>query len=670
MVHKRLGRTGIEVSRLGFGAMRLPSGSDGNPNREESVRMIHRAFELGVNYIDTAVGYCNFQSQPVVGEALKGWRDRVYVSTKNHYRGKSERAWWNHLEDSLERLDVEYIDIYNIHGINWDTWEKYAKGPHGILSWMKKARDQGLIRHICCSFHDTAEALRKIAATEEFSAVTLQYNLLDRTLEPALEELANRDIGVIVMGPVGGGRLAGVSEQIREMLPEARSNAEVALRFVLSNPNVTMAISGMSTMEQVEENCAVASRREPLTKEERQRVDLVLQRMKGLSDLYCTGCNYCMPCESGVEIPQIFLAVNQDRVYGLKQVGQAHYNHLAGKAIHCIACGKCEPKCPQNIPIRVQIREAAQRFDSAYGTMAFDLSVVRQTRQGFEMRAGFHNLSDQPGTATVSLSGGDGFCLFPTQFKLTVDKPFHRCTETLVLEIARPHPSRLQVSADIEDAKGRRTETFRFAFGNCYRAKSIDDLMARSAALDPLRVADKEQVLFCANEWGTRFSVNAWAGHSADEFLLYAQVRDSSPELDKTPNGNVLWYMDMVFDLRAREHGLAPGFQRDVFMLRTMLDNTGRAEAQRVRGSVDTAQVHVTSSEHDGIVEIRVQLPWKAFGEKVASRVPTLKSGECIGFDIVLARTNENGFPALGIGWGANPRIDSDARSGTLLLTG
>ncbi len=208
MIYRTLGRTGLKVSQLGFGAMRLPMVGEGEAarvNLDLAVPMIHRAFEGGVNYIDTAVFYCNQDSQRAVGAALKGWRDKIIVSTKNHYFGESEKEWWQNLEDSLERLQVSWIDIYNHHGIGWSTYTD-AIEPR-VRSWMEKAKGQGLIRHICTSFHDNNAALRKIVETGYPDVITLQYNLLDRSLGDGIAFTHERGIGIVVMGPFGGGRL-------------------------------------------------------------------------------------------------------------------------------------------------------------------------------------------------------------------------------------------------------------------------------------------------------------------------------------------------------------------------------------------------------------------------------------------------------------------------------
>ncbi|MBM4035027.1 MAG: hypothetical protein FJ291_25065 [Planctomycetes bacterium] len=385
MQYAILGGTGYRVSRLGFGAMRLPMKNE-RVDRDKAVPMIHRAFEGGVNYIDSAVGYCNQDSQRALGDALKGWRERIVVSTKNpHYNKSDDRPWWENLENSLRRLDVEAVDVYNFHGLNWRGFEEQVAGPGGMLAWMQKAKAQGLIRHICFSFHDSAENLIKLAQTGEFESVTLQYNLLDRSLEKALPTVKKLGMGIVVMGPVGGGRLGSPSEAIGKMLPQAKSVPEIALRFVLANPNVTVALSGMSTMEQVEENVRVAGRATPLSAVEKRRVVATLGRYKKLAELYCTGCNYCMPCPAGVEIPRNFSALNAARVYGLPEHAREQYRRIQGKAASCLACGRCLKKCPQHIDIIAQLRETVRTLDDAYGKLVVTLkpiSVERLTRSG------------------------------------------------------------------------------------------------------------------------------------------------------------------------------------------------------------------------------------------------------------------------------------------------
>jgi hypothetical protein len=345
--------------------MRLPMIGDGpeaRVNRELAIPMIHYAFEHGVNYIDTAVGYCNSDSQRAVGEALKGWRDRIVVSTKNHDYGQEETVWWKNLEDSLERLGVDYLDIYNHHGVN-DALFANDLRPR-VARWMLKARDQSLVKHVGVSFHDNNQALMKIVEDGYPEVITLQYNLLDRQLEEGIALAHEKGIGIVVMGPVGGGRLGQPSEAFENILPGIRRTPELALRFVLANPGVHIALSGMSTLEQVQENVQVCSDGIALNDAGLDAIRDHVAQLKAMLDLYCTGCGYCMPCPSGVEIPRIFEAYNNARVFGLWDGTREQYAHLVKgdwpghfSAAACTECGTCEPKCPQHIEIPRKLKE-------------------------------------------------------------------------------------------------------------------------------------------------------------------------------------------------------------------------------------------------------------------------------------------------------------------------
>ncbi len=383
MQYRMLGKTGYSVSQLGFGAMRLPmkgEGPEARIDRDLAIPMIHRAFEAGVNYIDTAVGYCNSDSESVVGEALAqfvkrgqtvGWRDKVVLSTKNHYFGADEKEWWTLLEQSLRRLRVDTIDIYNHHGVNRASFREHVLPT--MSRWMEKARDQGLIRHICCSFHDDNDALCEIVDSGYPSVITLQYNLLDRQLEPGIARAHAKGIGVVVMGPVGGGRLGVPNDVLAAMVPGVDRIPELALRFVMANPGVSVAISGMSAMAHVEENIAVASDANALTEADKSAIDAQLGRLKNMADLYCTGCGYCMPCPEEVNIRGVFDLYNRARVYGLWENARDDYARMLGApadkggkaADACVECGTCKPKCPQHIDIPAQLKESHKALADA-----------------------------------------------------------------------------------------------------------------------------------------------------------------------------------------------------------------------------------------------------------------------------------------------------------------
>ncbi len=371
MQYTEFGRTGIQVSRLGFGCMRFPSREvDGRKvfDEEESIRMMHRAMELGVNYFDTAPGYCEKQSEIIVGKALKGRRDKVYLSTKYPSEEASGDDLERKLETSLKKLDTDYIDFYHMWGISLKTFVERLDTPDGPMARARKLRDAGVIRHISFSFHDAPENMIEIIQRGEgvFASVLCQYNLLDRANEDAIAYAHEQGLGVTIMGPVGGGRLGAPSKVIQDLLPgKVQSSAEMALRFVMNNRNVNIALSGMSSMDMVEENAAVASNMEPLTQEEEARIAASLEENRRLADLYCTGCNYCMPCPKGINIPEIFKMMNYHRVYGLTKFARDNYARIGKEpwlnfqnAAACVQCGACEKKCPQHLHIREQLRAA------------------------------------------------------------------------------------------------------------------------------------------------------------------------------------------------------------------------------------------------------------------------------------------------------------------------
>jgi len=367
MQYRRFGNTGVMISALGFGAMRLPGqDKDGEffVDEEKSIEMIHRAFDLGVNYIDTAYGYCGGKSEIVVGKALKGYRDKVYVSTKMPtWKVTRKEDYRKFLEEQLKKLDVDYIDFYHFHGLNKSRWEDVVL-KYDLIDEAQKAKEEGLIKHISFSFHDKPEILIQLIDTGLFESLLCQYNLLDRANEEAIAHANKKGLGVVIMGPVGGGRLASPSEIIKKSLGDkAKSTPEVALRFVLANPNVSCALSGMSSIDMVEENARVASIEEPLSEEDKKRIDETFEENKKLAELYCTGCEYCLPCPRGIKIPRVFSIMNYHKVFGLTEYAKKEFakvgkeENYGTSPMDCVECGACETKCPQNIKIREKLKE-------------------------------------------------------------------------------------------------------------------------------------------------------------------------------------------------------------------------------------------------------------------------------------------------------------------------
>ncbi len=371
MLYRDFGNTGIKVSVLGFGAMRLPEveieGRKSQVKEKESIDMMHRAFQLGVNYVDTAYFYCHSQSEVMVGKALKGWRDKVYVSTKMP-TGAVERKgdYRRFLEEQLKKLDVEYIDFYHFHGLG-EVRFKNTVLKYDLLREAQKAKDEGLIKHISFSFHDKPEVMKRIIDLGIFESVLCQYNLLDRSNEEAMSYAKEKGLGVAVMGPVGGGRLASSGILKGILAGSVRSTPELALRFVLASKNVSIALSGMENMSMVEENTRVSSLTTPLSNKELQTIEAFIEERKSKEEIPCNMCEYCQPCPSQVAISRIFELMNYYRVYDLKEYALKEYQNIGSgekdereKADVCTECGRCEEQCPQKIEIIEKLKQIHQ----------------------------------------------------------------------------------------------------------------------------------------------------------------------------------------------------------------------------------------------------------------------------------------------------------------------
>ena len=370
MQYNEFGKTGIKMSALGFGAMRLPMTGEGESRRvndELALPMMQKAFEMGVNYIDTAPYYCDHLSEGAVSRALKAWKGhRVYVSTKNPVENESADDFMKRLENSLKNLDVDAIDFYHLWGIRLKSFENWQALENGPLQAFRRAKEQGLIKHYSFSYHDSASNFAKIIDSGLFESVLIQYNLLDRSNEENIKYAKENGLGTVVMGPVAGGRLGKPNDVIAGLLKEKpASTAELAMRFVISNPNVDIALSGMSAMDMVLENAAVASRTDILSDDELQNIKKMMEENKRLAELYCTSCNYCKPCPQDINIPHLFRLMNEYMVYGLKEhAKRAYSNALNEKGGNkskspevCTECGECETKCPQKLPVIKQLKE-------------------------------------------------------------------------------------------------------------------------------------------------------------------------------------------------------------------------------------------------------------------------------------------------------------------------
>ena len=364
MQYRKFGNTGVNISALGFGCMRLPEYQDEagawHVDQEKTTEMLMRAYELGVNYFDTAFYYCHSNSEIAIGKALAPIRDKVYISTKIPMdKIKCPEDYEKTLDESLQKLGTDYVDFYHFWAINQKVFDEKIV-PMGLIEKAKEMKAKGKIRHISFSFHDTPEALKHIIDNGyAMESVLLQYNLLDRANEEMIQYAARKGLGVVVMGPVGGGRLAAPTALAQKLGSGDLHTYELALRFVLGNPGVSCALSGMQNSTMVEQNAAVASLEEPMTEEQWRKVGEGMEDLKKFSELYCTGCGYCQPCPKGIKIPTIFEAYTYHNVYGLHDLAKRIWNgYLQNEkepgvtSDACVSCGYCEKKCPQHLQIR------------------------------------------------------------------------------------------------------------------------------------------------------------------------------------------------------------------------------------------------------------------------------------------------------------------------------
>jgi hypothetical protein len=363
---------------LGFGAMRLPALEDGKVDLEKSVPILRRGLDLGINYIDSAYVYINGTSEVAVGQAIKPYpREKLSLATKIPVHTAEEADplnWRKKLDTCLERFDTPYIDFMHFHGLSWNDFETQVGRPGSTLAEARKAQAEGLVRHISFSSHDSAENIIRLIDTREFASMLVQYNYLDRHNEPAIARAAQQGMGVVIMGPVAGGRLITPNGVVTDSDGQFEMRTpELALRFVWNNPGVSVAISGMNTIPMVEENAAAAAWATKMDEKESAFVLDLLERNQKLADLYCTGCAYCLPCPNDVNIPENFRYMNWYRVWGMEDQAKEAYAKLSAagnwmpygkvdglKADACLQCGECEAKCPQNIHIIEQLEEVAR----------------------------------------------------------------------------------------------------------------------------------------------------------------------------------------------------------------------------------------------------------------------------------------------------------------------
>lgn len=333
MEYRVLGKTGLTISALGFGGIPIQ-----RIDAEGTKELMLHVLDAGVNYVDSARGYT--VSEEYLGYALEGIREKFVIATKSMARDKAGMA--RDVEISLKNFRTEYIDLYQFHNPNF-TQLAQILAPGGAMEALQEAKAAGKIGHIGITLH-SADVLKQVLEYDWVETVMFPYNIVETQGEELFARCAEKNIGVICMKPLAGGAL---------------EDATLAMRFIANNPHVTVAIPGMATVEELQQNAAAYADNSPLTPEELEKIR---QLRRELGTQFCRRCNYCAPCTVGIPIPDQFTMFGYLNRYGLKEWAIGRYEAMEHTASECIGCGACEERCPYHLPIRKMLGEVAAAF--------------------------------------------------------------------------------------------------------------------------------------------------------------------------------------------------------------------------------------------------------------------------------------------------------------------
>ena len=327
MEYRLLGKTGLNISRLGFGGIPIQKIS-----KEETKSLVHKMMDAGVNYIDTARAYT--VSEEHLGYALEGVRERFVLATKSMAR--TREAMEKDIAISMQNLRTDYIDLYQVHNPSPKDLEQVL-APGGALEALQEAKAAGKIGHIGITLH-SAELFERAVEFPWVETIMFPYNIVETQGQALIARCGEKNIGFICMKPLAGGAI---------------DDGDIALRFVVSNPHVTVVIPGMAAVEELDRNVKSVSNTAPLTREEQEKMEGVREL---LGTNFCRRCNYCAPCAAGINIPIIFLIEGYFSRYNLKDWALTRYAGMEKKASDCIGCGVCEERCPYQLPVREMMR--------------------------------------------------------------------------------------------------------------------------------------------------------------------------------------------------------------------------------------------------------------------------------------------------------------------------
>ncbi len=354
MRYRPLGKTGFQVSALSMGCMRLSA------DQELNTSVVARAHELGVNYFETTRGYCGGQCQQRTAPGLVDKTTGVIVSGKAAARADTtEYIFRKEIERQLDILGLTHFKFFQVGWFAWDRISVMLRRG-GVYDALRKAQDEGLIQYIGFTGHDKPENFTKLVETGLFDTVTVPYSLINRMYEPTIERAGELGVGVVAMCPVAGGMLATPSKKLQDALGMAMPTAEMALRFVLSNPAVSTACSGMSTIEMVEQNVRTVKDFDPAKDADFDAMCAGVEQLRStMEGKVCTSCGYCMPCPKGVDIPRHMKEYTTLSCFGLDEWVRDAVRKIPEEKslLGCDECGACEKQCPNDIPVRENLKE-------------------------------------------------------------------------------------------------------------------------------------------------------------------------------------------------------------------------------------------------------------------------------------------------------------------------
>lgn len=330
---RALGKTNLKINRIGFGGIPIQ-----RVTQQDTNKIIDELINQGINFIDSARGYT--VSEEYIGNAIEGKRDNFILASKS-----MSRTYENMLKDvdiTLKNFKTDYIDLYQLHNVKSDEYENIFNDNMAYKALLD-CKSQGKIKNIGITSH-SIDTIKKAVRDEKFDTIQFPYNIVEDQADEIFREAHKRNIGIIVMKPLAGGAI---------------NNAKLAIKYILSKEYIDVVIPGMDSVDQVLENISVLENLD-IDKEDELKIEDIRNQ---LGNRFCRRCEYCMPCPVGINIPMNFLLEGYYSRYNLKEWSKERYNSLDIKASDCVECGKCESKCPYDLPIREMLKEVTEKLD-------------------------------------------------------------------------------------------------------------------------------------------------------------------------------------------------------------------------------------------------------------------------------------------------------------------